>query len=334
MTAPRFSLLSGALPPGLTLNRTTGAITGIPATLGTYPFTVRILGSTQSLSLSVVSSLAITTAALPNGVLGSAYSTALSASGGLAPYAYEIASGSLPDGLTLASDGTITGTPTTAATSTVTIRVTDSSSVPQTATRELSLWVLLFDDEFDDAVMSLSEASGNGTAAEIGDGTLTLSIAGGSDGNWWTFGRYCRYAYAPVPAGGPDLIAVEAQFNSATGNGSDNAELLVLRYDDTNAFLLFTNDGTQAGAQRLYSGGETDLGVYVTALAFPLRVRFLWDRNLAQVTPQVYGSGAWHDICAAQAVPFTVADFGLAQKTYGTYPATVTHVEYLRVYAP
>jgi len=39
--APTFSIITGSLPPGLSLNRTTAAITGTPTTLGTYPFTVR-----------------------------------------------------------------------------------------------------------------------------------------------------------------------------------------------------------------------------------------------------------------------------------------------------
>jgi hypothetical protein len=39
--APSFSVVSGSLPPGLSLNASTAAITGTPTTTGTYPFTVR-----------------------------------------------------------------------------------------------------------------------------------------------------------------------------------------------------------------------------------------------------------------------------------------------------
>ena len=39
--APTFSILTGSLPPGLSLNASTAAITGKPTTVGTYPFTVR-----------------------------------------------------------------------------------------------------------------------------------------------------------------------------------------------------------------------------------------------------------------------------------------------------
>jgi thermitase len=39
--APLFSIVLGSLPPGLSLNASTAAITGTPTTIGTYPFTVR-----------------------------------------------------------------------------------------------------------------------------------------------------------------------------------------------------------------------------------------------------------------------------------------------------
>jgi Ca2+-binding RTX toxin-like protein len=44
--APTFSILTGSLPPGLSLNASTAAITGTPTTVGTYPFTVRGSNST------------------------------------------------------------------------------------------------------------------------------------------------------------------------------------------------------------------------------------------------------------------------------------------------
>ena len=39
--APTFSILTGSLPPGMSLNASTAAITGTPTTIGTYPFTIR-----------------------------------------------------------------------------------------------------------------------------------------------------------------------------------------------------------------------------------------------------------------------------------------------------
>lgn len=63
-------------------------------------------------------------ATLPNGNVGSVYAQTVSASGGTAPYAFTVSSGTLPAGLTLSS-GAISGTPTTAGSSTFTVTATD-----------------------------------------------------------------------------------------------------------------------------------------------------------------------------------------------------------------
>jgi large repetitive protein len=65
--------------------------------------------------------------ALKGGTTGAAYSEVISAKGGTSPYSFVVTSGSLPAGLSLASGGTISGTPTAAASSTFTVTVTDSS---------------------------------------------------------------------------------------------------------------------------------------------------------------------------------------------------------------
>ncbi len=54
--------------------------------------------------------LKIVTADIPNGTVGVAYSTSFSASGGTAPYTWTVTSGSLPTGISLAANGTLSGT--------------------------------------------------------------------------------------------------------------------------------------------------------------------------------------------------------------------------------
>ena len=82
--------------------------------------------------------LAVTTAALPDGLVGAVYSQTLSASGGTPPYAWALTSGALPDGLTLdGSSGRISGTPTAAVSSTLTVTVTDGAA--RTVAKTLSL---------------------------------------------------------------------------------------------------------------------------------------------------------------------------------------------------
>jgi hypothetical protein len=86
--------------------------------------------------------VSVATTSLAGGTVGTSYSKPLTPAGGVAPYTWSIASGTLPAGLTLnASTGVISGVPNTAATSAFTVRVTDSSAAPQTATRALSIAV-------------------------------------------------------------------------------------------------------------------------------------------------------------------------------------------------
>ena len=73
---------------------------------------------------TVVSAPKITTESLDSGTVGAAYSQALQADN--APTLWSITSGSLPDGLNL-SGSTISGTPTTAGTSTFTVKAENSA---------------------------------------------------------------------------------------------------------------------------------------------------------------------------------------------------------------
>ncbi|GAC1700188.1 MAG: hypothetical protein NVS9B4_01130 [Candidatus Acidiferrum sp.] len=66
-------------------------------------------------------------AVLPNGMTGSAYSQALTATGGTPPYTWAIASGALPTGTTLSVLGVISGSPTVAGTFNFNIVITDAA---------------------------------------------------------------------------------------------------------------------------------------------------------------------------------------------------------------
>lgn len=85
--------------------------------------------------------LLITSSSLPSGDVGVAYSSALAASGGTPPYSWSVASGQLPPGLSLASSGTVSGTPTGSGQDTFTAQVKDSSTPAQTANSQLTLTV-------------------------------------------------------------------------------------------------------------------------------------------------------------------------------------------------
>ena len=135
-----WTVTLGALPAGLSLSQG-GMISGTPTSAGQSNFTVQVTDSsspiqkaTKPLSISISStgaSLTITSASLPNGIVGTAYSSTLTATGGTLPYSWTVTSGALPEGLSLSQGGTISGTPTSAGASNFTVQVTDSSSPVQ-----------------------------------------------------------------------------------------------------------------------------------------------------------------------------------------------------------
>jgi hypothetical protein len=141
------SYAATGLPAGLSVNTGSGMISGTPTAVGTSTASLSAANATgtgkSSLTLTVnLPALVFLTTALPNGRIGSAYSTTLTASGGTSPYTWTLISGTLPTGLSLnASSGAITGTPTQAVTNTLTFEVSDSSNPIRTQTASLTLTV-------------------------------------------------------------------------------------------------------------------------------------------------------------------------------------------------
>lgn len=75
-----------------------------------------------------VSALTLSPATLPDPIIGQAYTASVTAAGSTAlPFNFSIASGALPDGLSLGAGGGISGTPTTAGTFSVSIQAHDAN---------------------------------------------------------------------------------------------------------------------------------------------------------------------------------------------------------------
>lgn len=83
--------------------------------------------------------LAVSTVSLAPATKGEKYERTLAASGGVTPYTWTKTAGDLPAGITLSTDGKLSGTPSTAGTKSVTVQVKDAGGA--TATKELSLEV-------------------------------------------------------------------------------------------------------------------------------------------------------------------------------------------------
>ena len=140
-----WSLSAGALAPGLSLS-SSGTLSGIPTTPGTFSFGVMATDGSGAIATTAVSltvqaaPLLITTQNAPSGVNGFGYpQQVLGASGGVLPYAWAVTAGSLPAGMSLSADGSLTGTPTATGSFPVTITATDKAGT--TGTVNLSLTI-------------------------------------------------------------------------------------------------------------------------------------------------------------------------------------------------
>jgi hypothetical protein len=143
----RWQVSSGALPAGVSLNSTSGVLSGIPTQSGQFAISIQVsdsmLPSAEStvkpLTLPVILSLQITSVAIPKGQVGAPFKSVESGSGGVSPYIWSTM-GTLPSGLTLdASSGAIAGTPTKPGVTSFTLVLTDSAgnSVQRSSTIEI-----------------------------------------------------------------------------------------------------------------------------------------------------------------------------------------------------
>lgn len=145
-----WSIPSGLIPKGLVLNQTNGILSGVPTVPGAYNLPVKVTAASDTTTtiffLQVNGSgnlLSITSTDLILAPVANTYfSKQLTATGGTTPYTWSLASGStLPAGLILNSSGVISGIPTAAGTTSVTIQVTDTASIPTIAKQTFTITI-------------------------------------------------------------------------------------------------------------------------------------------------------------------------------------------------
>ncbi|HET7655632.1 MAG TPA: putative Ig domain-containing protein [Luteimonas sp.] len=132
-----FTIVTGALPPGLTLE-TTGELHGTPTTTGAFGFLVGAtdalgISATRNYSMDVLLPPTIDPPVLPDAVVGELYAQQLEVLNPLGTYDFSVA-GTLPPGLTLTTAGLLRGTPTTFGSYSFTVIATEIAAVEGVST--------------------------------------------------------------------------------------------------------------------------------------------------------------------------------------------------------
>jgi hypothetical protein len=191
-TSPyHWKLTSGTLPQGLTFTGSTGVLSGSTAQTGQFSLTFQVTDSSwptqftasQQFNLQVSSSLQISTTLLPEITAGTAYDAPVDGVGGNAPYHWSISTGTLPSGISLGSStGVFTGTTSKTGQFNFTVKLTDSSSPPQSTSQALAVTVVPAQSTVADFYVA---TDGN----DKWSGTLAAPNSNSTDGPFATISR-------------------------------------------------------------------------------------------------------------------------------------------------
>jgi uncharacterized repeat protein (TIGR01451 family) len=177
-TAPfTFAVTSGSLPTGLTLQPTTGQLSGSPTATGEFTFTITVtdaVGCTASITYTIsisCPSLTLSPPSLPPAGVAQPYSQAITASGGQPPVTFSLAVGPLPPGLQFTPSGVITGTPTAKGVYSFKVSAVDTNGCGGSAYYTISV---------ECPTITLSPASLPGGTEFVSYGPQTLTASGGT----------------------------------------------------------------------------------------------------------------------------------------------------------
>ncbi|WP_426289361.1 putative Ig domain-containing protein [Ensifer adhaerens] len=280
-----YSVSAGALPAGLTINPSTGAITGtpLPDAYGSAPFTVTATAAnvgtdSKAYSITIAAPPVVLTpagGALVGGDVNVVYPGAsISASGGLGTFTYTVTAGALPDGLSLSSAGAIAGTPTAAGYGTKNFTITATGSTAGSASAAYSIAISA-------PPMTLTPAGGALTAATAGTaysdmsiaavnglGTVTYSLASGTlPPGLGLASASGAITGTPAVAGAFSFTITATDMHSRTASESYSINVVAIAPDAPTGAAAMANDASArvSFSAPAFNGGSSITGYTVTA---------------------------------------------------------------------
>lgn len=276
-----YTLASGTLPTGLSIDPISGVLSGTPSLSGDYSFAVKVTDSaattiTREFSLFVGDpSISIAPPSPNTGTVGVAYTSAVTAAGGTAPYSYAVAGGNPPPGLALDLLGNVTGTPSASGIYPIIFQVTDSLGVSNQSTVTYTI---------SSNVLAIS-TSPSPPAGKVGNPyTFTVFASGGS---------------------------ANQQENSTTNHGSGDWEFV------GNQFRTHNEPVVTALTDLIFSGYGFTVPTTATILGVTVSAFLVSQASTTGTLSQValFYEGAPTGTIKTPATPFTVSD---TEQTYGT----------------
>jgi uncharacterized protein YhjY with autotransporter beta-barrel domain len=235
-----YAISAGALPAGLSFTAG-GLLSGTPTVAGTFNFSVTATDSTTgtagtvtvayTLTLSVPT-IVVNPPVLPNAVLSVPYNHVINAVGGTQPYTFAVTAGALPAGVTLGTDGTISGAATVTGAFNFTITATDALGF--TGSRAYAITVFQRPDPSrDPEVRGLIESQADATrrfaTTQINNFQQRLERLHGAGTNGGfdnglsvSYDQYCPEMVGSIPGRRCDRPSTGNSIGAGIGNGAGN----------------------------------------------------------------------------------------------------------------
>ena len=221
---------SGTLPSGVTLDASTGVLSGTPTQPGTFPIVVTATdgngcsgsGATYTLTIAC-QTITVTNPATNSGTVDAPFSATFTESGAIGTATFTVNSGSLPAGLSLSSTGILSGTPQVPGTFTITVKVTDANGctgIGATYTLTIACQTITVTNPAANSAIYNTPFSATFTQSGVGTHTpATFSIASGALPAGLTLSSAGVLSGSPTQTGVFTITVKVTDANGCSGTG-------------------------------------------------------------------------------------------------------------------